>query len=342
MDVKAVQIYLSSLELPQYRQKQILKHYFSGSYLSFSEMTDLPKPLRLDLDKNFSLLSVNESKLITDTSTQKALITLKDNLAIESVLMDYDDWLTACLSSQVGCPLNCAFCATGKMGFKRNLTSQEIIDQILYWKNILSNPTKSPFLKGGAHRAEDLKRIVFMGMGEPFLNWDNLLSAIKTIREDLNIGSRKISISTAGIIPKIYEFADLNTEINLAISLHAPDQETRQKIMPIARQYHFDDLIKSLNYYTAHTRRQLFLEYALIDGINDSPTHLTKLITLLKSNRLFYLNLIPLNPIKGGLNPSSKLNIFFDALSKKHLNFSLRRSLGQSINSACGQLIVGN
>ena len=328
MDVKAVQIYLSSLKLPQYRQKQILKHYFSGSYLSFSEMTDLPKPLRLDLDKNFSLLSVNQSKLITDTNTQKALLTLKDNLAIESVLMDYDDWLTACLSSQVGCPLNCAFCATGKMGFKRNLSSEEMIDQIIYWNNKIF--------------PKYIGRLVFMGMGEPFLNWENLLSAIKTIREDLNIGSRKISISTAGIIPKIYEFADLNTEINLAISLHAPDQETREKIMPIAKQYHFDDLIKSLNYYTAHTRRQLFLEYALIDGINDSPTHLTKLITLLKSNRLFYLNLIPLNPVKGGLNPSSKLNIFSEALSKNHLNFSLRRSLGQSSNSACGQLIVGN
>ena len=342
MDVKAVKIYLSSLNLPQYRQKQILKNYFSGHYLTFLDMTDLPKDLRFDLEKNFSLISLHESKLITDTDTQKAVLALKDNLAIESVLMNYDDWLTACVSSQVGCPLNCAFCATGKMGFKRNLTSEEIVDQILYWKNILSNPNKPPFLKGGARRAEDLKRIVFMGMGEPLLNWDNLLSALKIIKDDLNIGSRKISVSTAGIIPKIYEFADLNTEINLAISLHAPDQETRQQIMPIALKYQFPDLIKSLNYYTAHTRRQLFLEYALIDGINDSESHLDKLITLLKSNRLFYLNLIPLNPVKGGLNPSSNLNLFADTLEKNHLNFSLRRSLGKSSNSACGQLIVGN
>ncbi len=342
MDVKAVKIYLSSLNLPQYRQKQILKNYFSGHYLTFLDMTDLPKDLRFDLEKNFSLISLHESKLITDTDTQKAVLALKDNLAIESVLMNYDDWLTVCVSSQVGCPLNCAFCATGKMGFKRNLTSEEIVDQILYWKNILSNPNKPPFLKGGARRAEDLKRIVFMGMGEPLLNWDNLLSALKIIKDDLNIGSRKISVSTAGIIPKIYEFADLNTEINLAISLHAPDQETRQQIMPIALKYQFPDLIKSLNYYTAHTRRQLFLEYALIDGINDSESHLDKLITLLKSNRLFYLNLIPLNPVKGGLNPSSNLNLFADTLEKNHLNFSLRRSLGKSTNSACGQLIVGN
>ena len=328
MDVKAVQSYLSSLNLPQYRQKQILKNYFSGRYTSFLEMTDLPKDLRLDLEKNFSLLSLQESKLVTETNTQKALLTLKDKLAIESVLMDYDEWLTACLSSQVGCPLNCAFCATGKMGFKRNLTSQEMIDQIIYWNHKIF--------------PKYIGRLVFMGMGEPFLNWDNLLLALKTIKENLEIGARKISISTAGVIPKIYEFADLNTEINLAISLHAPDQLSREKIMPIALQYHFDDLIKSLNYYTAHTRRQLFLEYALIDGINDSELHLNKLITLLKSNRLFYLNLIPLNPVKGGLNPSSKLEIFSKELAKNHLNFSLRRSLGQSSNSACGQLIVGN
>jgi len=328
VDVKAVQSYLSSLNLPQYRQKQILKNYFSGRYTSFLEMTDLPKDLRLDLEKNFSLLSLQESKLVTETNTQKALLTLKDKLAIESVLMDYDEWLTACLSSQVGCPLNCAFCATGKMGFKRNLTSQEMIDQIIYWNHKIF--------------PKYIGRLVFMGMGEPFLNWDNLLLALKTIKENLEIGARKISISTAGVIPKIYEFADLNTEINLAISLHAPDQLSREKIMPIALQYHFDDLIKSLNYYTAHTRRQLFLEYALIDGINDSELHLNKLITLLKSNRLFYLNLIPLNPVKGGLNPSSKLEIFSKELAKNHLNFSLRRSLGQSSNSACGQLIVGN
>lgn len=328
MDIGKVQKYLSSLNLPEYRQKQIIKNYFSGRYHSFLEMSDLPKQLRLDLEKNFSLLSLSESKLITDIDTQKALLTLKDNLAIESVLMDYGDWLTACVSSQVGCPLNCAFCATGKMGFKRNLTSEEMLDQILYWNHKIF--------------PQYIGRLVFMGMGEPFLNWDNLLVTLKIIKENLNIGSRKISISTAGIIPKIYEFADLDTEINLALSLHAPDQETRQQIMPIALKYHFPDLIKSLNYYTAHTRRQLFLEYALIDNVNDSQDHLKNLITLLKSNRLFYLNLIPLNPVKGGLNPSSNLNLFADTLEKNHLNFSLRRSLGKSSNSACGQLITNN
>lgn len=181
-----------------------------------------------------------------------------------------------------------------------------------------------------------------MGMGEPFLNWNNLMAALKIIKEDLGFGSRKISISTAGIVPKIYEFADLDTEINLAISLHAPNQNIREKIMPISKLYDFKDLIKSLSYYTAHTRRQLFLEYALIKDINDSQDCLSELIKILKSNSLFYLNLIPLNSVKGGLTPSPNLKLFSDTLQKNHLNFSLRQSFGQSIDSACGQLITEN
>lgn len=327
MDIIAVDNYLNSLNLPEFRHRQILKNYYSGRYQSFSEMTDLPKDLRTNLEAKFRLLSVSEINLKKGTDTQKSVLKLSDNLAIESVLMDYDQWITACVSSQVGCPLACAFCATGKMGFNRNLTSEEIIDQILYWNSKIF--------------PKYIGRIVFMGMGEPFLNWDNLLGALKIIKEDLNIGSRKISVSTAGIIPRIYDFADMDTEINLAISLHAPNQSTRQELMPIAQKYPLEDLIKSLNYYTAHTRRQLFLEYALIKDINDSDSHLSELISLLKSNSLYYLNLIPLNPVKGGLIPSLRIKIFTDALTKTHLNFSLRQTFGQSIDSACGQLITG-
>jgi len=327
VDLIAIKKYFDSLNLPDYRYRQILKNYFSGRYQKFSDMSDLPKDLRENLDNNFSLLSVSEINLQKGTDTQKVALKLSDNLAVESVLMDYSEWVTACVSSQVGCPLNCAFCATGKMGLKRNLTSEEIIDQILYWNNKLF--------------PKYIGRIVFMGMGEPFLNWDSLLEALKIIKENLEIGSRKISISTAGIVPKIYEFADLDTEINLAISLHAPNQLAREKIMPIAKTYSFDELIKSLNYYTAHTRRQLFLEYALIKDINDSDQNLSELISLLKSNNLFYLNLIPLNPVKGGLIPSPRIKVFTDALTKAHLNFSLRQTFGQSIDSACGQLITG-
>ena len=327
MDLIAIKKHFDSLKLPDFRYRQILKNYFSGRYQKFSEMTDLPKGLRENLDKNFSLLSLSEIKLQTGTDTQKAALKLTDNLAIESVLMDYDQWVTACVSSQVGCSLGCKFCATGKMGFKRDLTSEEIVDQIIYWNNKIY--------------PKYIGRIVFMGMGEPFLNWDNLMVALKIIKDNLGIGSRKISISTAGIVPRIYDFANLDTEINLAISLHASNQSAREEIMPIAKTNPFNDLIKSLNYYTAHTKRQLFLEYALIKDVNDSDSDLTELISLLKSNNLFYLNLIPLNPIKGGLTPSPRLKVFTDALTKTHQNFSLRQSFGQSIDSACGQLITG-
>lgn len=327
MDLIAIKKYFTSLKFPDFRYRQILKNYFSGRFIDFSGMTDLPKDLRVSLEEKFNLLSVSEIKLFEGADTKKVVLELSDKLAIESVLMDYDQWVTACVSSQVGCPLNCAFCATGKMGLKRDLNSEEIVDQIIYW-----NTKIFPKYIG---------RIVFMGMGEPFLNWDNLMGAIKIIKENLEIGSRKISISTAGIVPRIYDFADLDTEINLAISLHATNQANREKIMPITKTYPYDDLIKSLNYYTSHTRRQLFLEYALISGVNDSDANLTELINLLKSNNLFYLNLIPLNPIKGGLTPSPRLKIFTEALTKTHQNFSLRQSFGQSIDSACGQLITG-
>jgi 23S rRNA (adenine2503-C2)-methyltransferase len=226
------------------------------------------------------------------------------------------------------------------MCLKRDLTSEEIVDQIIYWNYKLSPLSRGDGPTKSGQRGLYIGRIVFMGMGEPFLNWDNLMAALKIIKDNLEIGSRKISISTAGIVPRIYEFADLDTEINLAISLHASNQESREIIMPIAKIYPYDELIKSLNYYTSHTRRQLFLEYALIQDVNDSEDDLTKLINLLKSNNLFYLNLITLNPIKGGLTPSLKLKVFTDALTKTHCNFSLRQSFGQSIDSACGQLIT--
>ncbi len=325
MNIDALKSHLSFLKLPDYRFRQIVKNYYSGRYSSFSEMTDLPLELRSDLDSKFSLLSVKVLKIEKSKNSQKALLELSDGLKIESVLMDYDDWLTVCLSTQVGCPLKCLFCATGKMGFKRNLTSEEIIDQLIFWKK------NSP-----------VNRVVFMGMGEPFLNWENLLQSLKIINQNLKIGARKISISTAGIVDRIYDFANLNTEINLAISLHAPDQSIRQKIMPIAKKYPLDELLKACNYYVKTTRRQLFFEYALIKDLNDSPKSLRQLAAIISSHKLFYLNIIPLNNTGGTLTPSPNLNLFQKDLSRSHVNFSVRRSLGTDISSACGQLATAN
>lgn len=340
MNVPAITSYLQDQGYPPYRLRQILQNYYSGRFSNFLGMSDLPINLRQNLDNQFSLLSLQPINLFHSKSSRKAVLNLlQGNLRIESVLMDYSNWSTVCLSTQIGCPLGCLFCATGKMGYKRNLTVEEIIDQVLFWKNqILPKENHIPRPVQGGDRGGF--RLVFMGMGEPFLNWDNLLDSLKIINQKLDIGARKISISTAGIIPRIYDFADLNTDINLAISLHSLRHSVRQQIMPVSRQYHLDDLIKSLHYYTTKTHRQLFLEYALIRDVNDSQQDIDLLIKLLRSNYLFHLNLIPLNSVEGGLLPSVKLDLFRHLLSFANINFTVRRSLGSDISSACGQLIT--
>lgn len=331
MDLSSLKKYLKEQKCPDFRYRQIVKNYYSGRYLNFDQMSDLPKPLRQTLSEKFSFLSVTEKKVVGDDSTQKALLQLSDGQKIESVLMDYDDWITACLSSQLGCPLNCSFCATGKMGFIRNLTVDEIVDQILYW-----NQKIYPKFVG---------RIVFMGMGEPFLNWDNLLAALEIInsKEGLNIGARKISISTAGLADKIIDFADLNNQINLAISLHSVDQDFRQSIMPIARQFDLNSLKEACLYYVNKTNRQLFFEYALMSGnvSQDDAYYLSKFIHF---HHLFFLNLIPLNPVDGGMKAATKeeQNNFFNYLTKFKVQYSIRRSFGQNFDAACGQLVVTN
>ena len=329
MDLIKLKETLESLDLPAFRYRQIVKNYYSGRFLNFDQMTDLSLTLRQKLSESLKFLSVSEEKIVGDDSTQKALLELADGQKIESVFMNYEEWLTACVSSQVGCSLGGSFCATGQMGFKRNLTSEEIVDQILYW-----NQKIYPKYIG---------RVVFMGMGEPFLNWDNVLTAINIInsKEGLNIGARKISISTAGVVDKIKEFADLDTQINLAVSLHSADQKIRESIMPIAKKYSLAELKNACNYYVGKTNRQLFFEYAMMD-INTSQKDAELLANFIHSNRLFFLNLIPLNPVEGGMTPASpdQQKKFIDYLNHFKIEFSLRRSFGQSFAAACGQLAV--
>jgi 23S rRNA (adenine2503-C2)-methyltransferase len=336
MDPSSLSSFLNQQGYPAYRYRQILKNYLSARPASFLEMTDLPKPLRHQLDSNFKLSSLSLSQLQPSQGAVKAKLQLSDGQMIESVLMDYDQWYSVCLSTQVGCPLGCRFCATGQMGFIRKLTAEEIIDQVHFWNNYLYQ--QSP------ESSSKVDRLVFMGMGEPFLNWSNLILALDFIRSPQGwfVGQRKISISTAGIIPQIENFTNLDTQINLAVSLHSLNQSVRSEIMPISRQYPLDDLLSVCHQYTQKTRRQLFFEYALIRGVNDRPSDLSLLIKLLKSNHLFFLNLIPLNLTSHGMLPSlpETVNLFTQSLSKLGLNYSLRRSFGSDIQAACGQLIV--
>jgi len=228
-------------------------------------------------------LSVIKEQIVGDLAkgSLKAKLVLKDGLKIETVLMAYRSWLTACVSTMVGCPLNCLFCATGKMGFKRNLTAEEIIDQVNFWNEYLTKPAK-------------VSRIVYMGMGEPFLNWDEVLKSTKEITKikDLNISQAKITISTVGIVPKIYEFSDLKTKMNLAVSLHSPFQEKRFEIMPIAKKYPLNDLINACKYYVQKNKRELFFEYALIERFNDNKEDVRELKKIFALSPFFHLNLI--------------------------------------------------
>jgi 23S rRNA (adenine2503-C2)-methyltransferase len=326
MDIEIVKQFMASQGQAKYRIKQISENYFSGNFSSFTEMSNLPKDLRQKLSDNVDYMSVVEDELIDSARSHKAILKLNDELLIETVLMEHKSWNTVCVSTQVGCAMGCEFCATGKMGFKRNLKAQEIVDQVIYWRQ-------------GKYK---VSRVVFMGMGEPFLNWDEVYKTVKTIHDDIGIGWRKISISTVGIIEGINKLAETGLEINLAISLHSTKQEVRQTIIPSSVNYQLGDLFGAIRSYIAKTKRQVFFEYALMDGINDSQQDAADLVEFIGSNHLFYLNIINLNPIESStIEPSSRdrRDKFLAVLDRYGLKYSRRMSLGGEIKAACGQLI---
>lgn len=314
---------------PSYRKNQILKALCNG-VSDWGEMTELPTDMRKKLEKEASLSISSASHAIGERS-EKVSIVLKDGLKVETVLMKHKDRHTVCLSTQVGCPLGCLFCETGKMGFERNLTYSEIISQIIY------------FLR--EKRLLKIDNVVFMGMGEPFLNYDNLIEAIRIINHEdyFNLGARNISVSTSGIPEKIKRFADEGLQINLAISLHATDDSTRSKIMPINQTHPLKELFKAIDYYVEKTNRKVMFEYLLLDKINDTPEDARRLVDLLK-HRLHFINLIRYNPTSSNFKPSSKKRVeeFKKILSKNNLNYGERDSMGVEIKGACGQLVTKN
>ncbi|HNZ86154.1 MAG TPA: 23S rRNA (adenine(2503)-C(2))-methyltransferase RlmN [bacterium] len=313
----------------KYRLFQIKKAIFVDLIEDPHLISSLPKELREKLNKELDL-KIN-AKLFESqkTNTKKILITLNDSSQIESVLMQYESGRnTVCVSCQVGCPMNCSFCLTGQMGFKRNLTVSEIIEQVLYFQRLLKKHNDS------------VKNIVFMGMGEPMLNYENVISAIKILndKDAFNIGARKISISTCGIVNGINKLGDENIQSNLAISLHAPNDKIRSKIMPINNKDNIESILKAVKNYIKTTNRKVMFEYALIDGINDSEKNALELAKLMK-NKLFMVNLIKYN--KTGVYKSPKTEVikkFKDILIKNGVNVTERYRFGEEINAACGQL----
>ncbi|MDP3998263.1 MAG: 23S rRNA (adenine(2503)-C(2))-methyltransferase RlmN [bacterium] len=327
MDLANIQAVLKGE--PKYRLAQIDKLIFQDFISDWQEATVLPLSLRVALREKSPLTLISETVSSKDGQTIKALLTLDDGLKIEAVLMRFKDRNTVCVSSQVGCPLGCLFCATGQMGFKRNLNPSEIIGQVLLFARIL--------------KREDRKvtNVVFMGMGEPFLNYNNVLESIKILNDPakMGLGARRFSVSTCGIIEGIKKLAAEPLEINLAISLHAPNDEIRTKLMPINKKYPLVNVMDAVGDYLQRTKRKVMFEYVLLDSVNDSEECAKELVQLLKQP-LYHLNLIQYNQT-GIFRPSTppKVAAFKKVLEKKGISFTERYRFGSEIRAACGQLV---
>jgi len=317
-----------------FRRRQVMRAIFRELITSFEEATSLSLDLRKKLENTCSLDINAESFESKDKNTTKALITLSDGKKIESVLMLHTgNRSTVCVSSQVGCPIGCLFCATGKMGFYRNLTVYEILEQVLFFARYLKE-------KGD----KKITNIVFMGMGEPFLNYENVLKAIRIINDGqcFNIGSRKISVSTSGIIEGIRSMANEDLQVNLSISLHAPNSVLRGKLMPINKKYDLKDVLLAVDDYIKKTSRKVMYEYVMLKGINDTIECADELIKIFKKRHLVMINLIIYNPT-GDYKPSNAetVKIFKEHLEKNGIFVTQRYEFGQAINAACGQLASG-
>ena len=311
----------------KYRAKQVYEWIVKGTN-SFDEMTNLSKPFREKLSSIYEIPKVIiETKRISSDGTIKYLFKMPFGGYVESVIMKYKHGNTICVSTQVGCKMGCAFCKTGELGFKRNLFPSEMISQIQEAEKDLN---------------AKISNIVLMGMGEPLDNYENVVKFIKMISSEdhLNIGMRHISLSTCGIVDKIYKLAEENMQLTLSISLHASNDETRKKIMKIANRWSISELIEACKYYIKKTGRRISFEYIMIDGVNDRPADAERLIKLLKGV-LCHVNLIPLNgENNANLKRSSKNCIyrFKNALEAGNISATIRRTLGEDIEGACGQL----
>ena len=311
-----------------YRAEQIFKWIFVENVTSFNDMTNLSLGLRQKLNENydlhiFKILQKQESK----DGTKKYLFDVLDGNAIESVLMEYKHGFTICVSSQIGCKMGCKFCASTGVKFARNLSSGEIVEQLL-----------------AIERDQNIKisNLVFMGIGEPLDNFDNVINAIALLNnpKGINMGARHISISTSGVVPKIYELADRNMQCTLSISLHSANNKKRSEMMPVNDVYNIEELMKACRYYIEKTNKRISFEYALAKQNNDNLDDAKELVKLLKG-MLCHVNLIPINKIENGkFTKSTNENIlkFRDYLNEKGIVATIRRELGADIDAACGQL----
>ena len=312
----------------KYRAEQIFKWIYVDKVKKFDEMTNLSVELREKLKENYTMCNYKIlRKQESSDGTKKYLFDVLDGNAIETVLMEYHHGKTVCVSSQIGCKMGCKFCASTGIQFVRSLSSGEIVEQILAVEQDIG---------------DKISNIVFMGIGEPLDNYDNVMKAIRIInnQKGLNIGARHISVSTSGLVPRIYDFANEDLQCTLSISLHATSNEKRSSMMPVNKRYPIEELMKACKDYIAKTNKRISFEYALAKDNNDNLEDAKELVKLLKG-MLCHVNLIPINKIENGkYTKSTNENIikFRDYLNDNGIVATIRRELGSDIDAACGQL----
>ncbi len=338
---------------PAFRKKQADQAIFQDLVENWLEVKTLPLDLRKKLDKECPLKIDSQATVSQDEKAIKALVIFNDGQKVETVLMRHGDGRnTICVSSQVGCPLGCVFCATGKLGFKRNLKSMEIVEQALFFARYLKTKSPARIATQSVAGGEKVTNIVFMGMGEPFLNYDNVLSAIRTLndKDGFGLGARHFSISTAGIPEGIRRLAEEKLQVNLALSLHAPTDELRRQLMPVDKKYPLEEVLKSIDLYIKLTNRRVMFEYIMIDGVNDSDDYAKKLVKIAK-RPLVFINLISYNPTpqnslrliagQAGIlrsSPAARVKKFKEILEKNNIIVTQRHRFGSDVQAACGQL----
>ena len=316
-----------------FRGHQIFQWIHRSRVDTIDEMSNLSKDTRDILKQEFTMNPLTLiRKQVSSDGTTKFLFQTEDGDLLESVMMVFDYGKSVCVSSQVGCNMGCAFCASGLTKKKRDLTSGEMVAQVLYVQKELDK------------EQDRLSHIVVMGTGEPFDNYENVMNFLSTVNHDrgLGIGSRHITISTCGVVPKIYEFANEHTQYNLAVSLHAPNNELRDTLMPINHAYKIEELMEALDYYSKENNRRLTFEYILLKGVNDKPIHAKQLSKLLKGKNA-YINLIPYNNVDEKNFKSVKYEeamVFYDMLMKNNVRCTIRKEHGNDIDAACGQLRI--
>ena len=342
MDLGAVAAALKELKAPGFRLDQVRRAIFDEGATSFQDIAVLPAELRRSLGESVVLMSgkVQRVEISEDRRAFKALMTLSDGKVVETVLLRPSPtrW-TTCISTQVGCAIGCTFCATGLMGLSRNLTPEEITDQVLFWRQYM----KREKLDGR------LDNVVYMGMGEPFSTYDNTAESLRRLvdQKQFGIGARHISVSTSGIAPRIEQFGKEFPQINLALSLHAADDRLRTKLVPVNKAYPLSRLSEALKVYLQATNRKVFLEYVMLQGENDSDQDAENLIGWIKATgplELLHVNLIIFNKTATAHEATGEHSArrFQSLLLREDIKATVRQNLGRDIQGACGQLIVAD